>query len=204
MEEAGFIRDCLGYARARLSVFIPVWTWSSCQTTNPMTPSGMGLLVCGAGSRPLWCDKKDVPTGVNLNQYAGPGSLIRWHSENEPLFGPQNSPKLIASLSLWNSVEFKVRRRAPRGVTSLRFRLDHGDILVMGGLAQSEYEHCTASGLQGPRVNLTFRCGCAAHCVLSTRRRGGLCPPFMCARFSRAGSPRGLGLGEINGPLLGV
>ena len=28
------VRDLLGYARARLSVFIPVWTWSSCQTTN--------------------------------------------------------------------------------------------------------------------------------------------------------------------------
>ena len=30
----GNIRDRLGYARARLSVFIQVWTWSSCQTTN--------------------------------------------------------------------------------------------------------------------------------------------------------------------------
>ena len=30
----GYIRDCLGYARARLSMFIQVWTWSSSQTTN--------------------------------------------------------------------------------------------------------------------------------------------------------------------------
>ena len=52
--------------------------------------------------------KKDVPTGVNLNQYAGRGSLIRWHSDNEPLFGPQNSPKLIVSSCLGNSVEFMV------------------------------------------------------------------------------------------------
>ena len=36
-------------------------------------------------------------------------------------------------------------------------RLDCGVILVMDGLAQSEYEHCTASVLQGPRVNLTYR-----------------------------------------------
>ena len=35
--------------------------------------------------------------------------------------------------------------------------LDHGDLLVMDGPTQSEYVHCTASGLQGPRVNLTFR-----------------------------------------------
>ena len=97
-----------------------------------------------------------VPTGVNLNRYSGPGSFIRWHSDNEPLFGPQYSPKLIVSLSLWNSVEFKVRRRASGNVPSSTW-LDHGDVLVMDGPAQSEYEHCTASGLQGPRVNLIYR-----------------------------------------------
>ena len=51
---------------------------------------------------------------MNLNLYAGPGSFIRWHSDNEPLFGPQKLPKLIVSLSLGNSVEFMVRRRASR------------------------------------------------------------------------------------------
>ena len=53
-------------------------------------------------------------------------------------------------------MEFTVRRRASDNVPS-SIRLDHGDVLVMDGLAQSKYEHCTASGLQGPRVNLTFR-----------------------------------------------
>ena len=125
--------------------------------TNNATWDG----VIGLWSRvaPLlspWCARGNVPTGVNLNQYAGPGSNIRWHSDNEPLFGPQYSPKLTVSLSLGNSVEFKVRRRAPGEVPS-SIRLDHGDILVMDGLAQSEYEHCTVSGLQGPRDNLTYR-----------------------------------------------
>ena len=49
-----------------------------------------------------------------------------------------------------------MRRRASRNVSSST-RLDHGELLVMDGHAQSEYEHCTASELQGPRVNLTFR-----------------------------------------------
>ena len=93
---------------------------------------------------------------MNLNQCAGSGSFIRWHGDNEPLFGPQNLPKLIVSLSLGNSVEFMVRRRASGNVPS-SIRLDHGDVLVMDGLAQSEYEHCTASGLQGPRLDLTYR-----------------------------------------------
>ena len=49
-----------------------------------------------------------------------------------------------------------MRRRASGNVPS-SIRLDHGDVLVMDGLAQSKYEHCTASELQGPRVNLTCR-----------------------------------------------
>ena len=49
-----------------------------------------------------------------------------------------------------------MRRRASGDVPS-SIRLDHGDIVVMDGLTQSEYEHCTASVLQGPRVNLSYR-----------------------------------------------
>ena len=102
-----------------------------------------------------WCDKRELPTGVNLNHYDGSRSCVRWHSDNESLFGPRDSPKLIASLSLGNPVEFKVRR-VSNSVTS-SITLNHGDVLVMDGSAQSEYLHCTMPGLQGPRVNLTFR-----------------------------------------------
>ena len=126
------------------------------QTNNAIWDGVIGLWDRVAPLWSLWCARGNMPTGVNLNQYSGSGSYIRWHSDNEPLFGPQNSPKLIVSLSLRNSVKFKVRRRAPGEVES-SVRLDHGDILVMDGLAQSEYEHCAASGLQGSRINLTFR-----------------------------------------------
>ena len=98
-----------------------------------------------------WCGKKELPTGVNLNHYDGSGSCIRWHSDNEPLFGPQNAPKLIVSLSSGNPMEFKVRRVSDIVTSSVT--LNHGDILVM----ESEYLHCTMPGLQGPRVNLTHR-----------------------------------------------
>ena len=52
-------------------------------------------------------------------------------------------------------MEFKVRRE--QGKVPSLITLDHGDLLVLDCLTQSEYVHCTASGLQGPRVNLTFR-----------------------------------------------
>ena len=126
------------------------------QTNNAIWNGVIGLWGRVAPFLSPWCGLEDVPTGVNLNQYAVSGSFIRWHSDNEPLFGPQNSPKLIFSLSLGNSVEFMVRRRGSGNFPS-SIRLDHGDVRVMDGLAQSEYEHCTASGLQGPRVNLIYR-----------------------------------------------
>ena len=126
------------------------------QTNNAIWDGVIGLWGRVAPFLSPWCGKKDVPTGVNLNQYACSGSFNRWHSDNEPLFGPQNLPKLFVSLSLGNSVEFMVCRRASGNVPS-SIRLDHGDVLVMDGLAQSKYEHCTASGLQGPWVNLTYR-----------------------------------------------
>ena len=125
------------------------------QTNDAIWHGVIGLWERVAPLLSPFCAREELPTGVNLNQYSGPSSCIRWHSDNEPLFGPQNSPNLIVSMSLGNSVEFKVRRG--RGSVPSLITLDHGDLLVMDGLTQSEYVHCTASGLQGPRVNLTFR-----------------------------------------------
>ena len=103
-----------------------------------------------------WCAKGEVPTGVNLNRYAGDGSFIPWHCDNEGLFGSPGEPKVIVSMSLGHSVLFKLRRRAP-GKTVTQIWLDHGDLLVMDGLTQDEFQHSTASELEGPRVNLTYR-----------------------------------------------
>ena len=83
-----------------------------------------------------------------------------------------------------------MRRHAPSEVPS-SIRLDHGDILIMDGLAQSENEHRTVSALQGTRVNLTVRW---------VTQHTASCPPtgVMCCAltscvqgFSRAGSPSG-------------
>ena len=102
------------------------------QTNDAIWDGFVGLWRRVAPLLSPWCARVNVPTGVN--RYSGSGSCIPWHSDNEPLFGPQYSPKLIVSLSLGNSVEFMVRRRAPGKVPS-SIRLDHGDILVLDGLA---------------------------------------------------------------------
>ena len=98
-------------------------------------------------------------------------------------------------------MEFMVRRRALGKVPS-SIRLDHGDVLVMDGLAQSEYEHCTAPGLQGPRVNLSYRWVAqhTASCPLAGVV-GGVLPT--CAQCQPSQVPVGWGKGKINGLLLG-
>ena len=103
-----------------------------------------------------WCAEGEVPTGVNLNRYSGNGSCFPWHCDNEPLFGSPFEPKVIVSMSLGHSVLFKLRRRTSENTPS-QIRLDHGDLLVVDGLTQLEYVHSTASELEGPRVDLTFR-----------------------------------------------
>ena len=90
-------------------------------------------------------------------------------------------------------MEFQVRR-AP-GNFPFSIRLDHGDALVTDGPAQSEYEHCTASEPQGPRVNLTYRWVAqhTASCPLAGVV-GCLLPT--CAQGLVEPGSRGLGEGE--------
>ena len=79
--------------------------------TNDATWDGViGLWCRVAPFLSPWCGRRELPTGVNLNGYSGPSSCIRWHSDNEPLFGSQNLPELIVSVSLGHSVVFQVRR----------------------------------------------------------------------------------------------
>ena len=61
---------------------------------------------------------------------------------------------------------FQVHRRALSYVPS-SITLDHSDLQVMDGPAQMEYAHRTVSGLQGPRVNLTYRWVTLASCPLA-------------------------------------
>lgn len=88
------------------------------------------------------------------NLYRGGADSVAWHSDDEPELGPE---PLIASLSLGSTRAFKIRNRASRETTTIW--LEHGDLLVMSGRAQLDYEHAVPKTARevGPRINLTFR-----------------------------------------------
>ena len=47
-----------------------------------------------------WCNDWEEPTAVNVHLYRDPHSCVRWHSDDESLFGGKGVDKLIVSIHL--------------------------------------------------------------------------------------------------------
>ena len=104
-----------------------------------------------------WCAEGEVPTAANLNLYRGWKSCVGWHCDDEPLFGKCGDAKLIVSVSFGSSALFRWRRQSCSDGEGHLCWLGHGDILVMDGQCQDEFLHCTSSGRDLERINVTFR-----------------------------------------------
>ena len=91
---------------------------------------------------------------VLANRYRDGRDSMAWHSDNEPELGAQ---PVIASLSLGATRAFHLRHRTTR--QSVRLLLAHGDLLIMQGDSQRDWQHCIPKTARpvGERVNLTFR-----------------------------------------------
>lgn len=88
------------------------------------------------------------------NLYRDGRDSMGWHADDEPELG---SEPVIASLSLGATRMFRMRHRESRTVVDIA--LEHGSLLVMGGLMQKCWVHelpKTAKPV-GQRINLTFR-----------------------------------------------
>ena len=53
-----------------------------------------------------------MPTAANLNLYRRTDSCVRWHCDDEPLFGRVGSSKLIVSVSFGSLVSFKWKAKS--------------------------------------------------------------------------------------------
>ena len=104
-----------------------------------------------------WCADGDVPTCANLNYYGGPRSCVRWHSDDEVLFGGRGESKLIVSVSIGFSALFRWKPLPSPDCEADSTWWHHGDLLVMDGRCQDEYLHSTDPRLDGERVKKTFR-----------------------------------------------
>jgi len=95
---------------------------------------------------------------VLLNLYRDGRDGMGWHADDEPELGPQ---PVIASVSLGATRRFRLRHRR-RSDLSCALDLDHGDLLLMSGRTQHDWQHALAKTARpvGERINLTYRWVC--------------------------------------------
>lgn len=78
---------------------------------------------------------------------------VAWHGDQVARELPQ---ALVATVSLGEPRTFALRPKT--GGEAIRFRLGHGDLLVMGGTCQRTWDHAVPKVARaGPRIALMFR-----------------------------------------------
>jgi len=100
----------------------------------------------------------DFLNTVLINYYENENNSLAWHSDDEPELGPDNEKNiLVVSLSLGDSREFAIRSKDNK--ISSKVLLENGDLVIMYGNFQKEFEHSIpkAKNKKKLRVNLTYR-----------------------------------------------
>lgn len=117
-------------------------------TTNPMNPTLLTILATIENS-----------TGYSFNSvlcnlYRDGSDSNGWHADNEPELGKD---PIIASLSLGAIRRFDLKHNSSN--ETIKFNLNLGSILIMGGSIQHNWKHQIAKTKKvlSPRINLTFR-----------------------------------------------
>ncbi|MEJ7721774.1 MAG: alpha-ketoglutarate-dependent dioxygenase AlkB [Ilumatobacteraceae bacterium] len=93
---------------------------------------------------------------IGLNLYRDRHDSVAWHRDRHRRTVRQ---PVVAIVSVGDRRPFRLRPRG--GGAPVAFELGHGDLFVMGGSCQHDWEHtvpkCTAG--VGPRISITFRHG---------------------------------------------
>jgi alkylated DNA repair dioxygenase AlkB len=90
---------------------------------------------------------------IGFNRYRDGNDSVAWHGD---LRGPKLPEFNVAIVSVGERRPFRLRPRA--GGRSLSYDVGHGDLLVMGGACQHQWQHCVPKVRHaGPRISITFR-----------------------------------------------
>jgi alkylated DNA repair dioxygenase AlkB len=91
---------------------------------------------------------------VGANLYRDGRDSVAWHADRERY---HLEDPVVGILSTGAPRAFQLRPKS--GGRSLSWQLGQGDLLVMGGSCQHEYEHCVpkCAAAPGPRLSVMFR-----------------------------------------------
>ena len=118
------------------------------------------------GPTPLLDDVRQILTtryrrpfdSIGFNLYRDGHDSVAWHGDRHRKFV---TDPVVAILSIGQPRPLKLRRRRDQGGSgpSRSWDLGHGDLFVMGGACQHDWEHCVPKIRRGvgPRMSITFR-----------------------------------------------
>ena len=91
---------------------------------------------------------------IGFNLYRDGRDSVAWHSDRER-FEHEDPVVVIVSVGAARPL----RQRPIGGGGSSRWDLGHGDLLVMGGACQHDWQHCVpkVAHAEGPRLSIMFR-----------------------------------------------
>ena len=91
---------------------------------------------------------------IGYNLYRDGRDSVAWHGDRERF---THEDPVVAIVSVGAARNFMVRPRG--GGSSRTFSVGHGDLLVMGGACQHDWEHCVPKVARsvGPRLSIMFR-----------------------------------------------
>ncbi|HEY4333408.1 MAG TPA: alpha-ketoglutarate-dependent dioxygenase AlkB [Ilumatobacteraceae bacterium] len=97
---------------------------------------------------------------IGYNLYRDGRDSVAWHGDRERYV---HEDPIVAIVSLGSPRPFQLRPRG--GGRSITRRLGSGDLLVMGGACQHDWEHAVpkVAHASGPRLSIMFRHNLAAH-----------------------------------------
>jgi alkylated DNA repair dioxygenase AlkB len=95
---------------------------------------------------------------IGFNLYRDGHDSVAWHGDRHRHVV---TDPVVAIVSVGASRALRLRPRGGGGGASHRWDLGRGDLLVMGGACQHEWEHCVPKSRRsvGPRLSITFRHG---------------------------------------------
>jgi alkylated DNA repair dioxygenase AlkB len=105
--------------------------------------------------RTLLAKRYDEPyDSIGFNLYRDGNDSVAWHGDRHR---HRKVNPTVAIVSLGAPRPFRLRPRG--GGSSLSWQLGHGDLLVMGGACQHNWEHSVPKvrTVTGPRMSVTFR-----------------------------------------------
>ena len=123
--------------------------WQGDDRERPWTPRVLGV------RRALEALTGTSFSHVLFNRYRNGNDSVAWHSDREV---EHLALPVIASLTLGATRAFDLRpKTASSQIVSVD--LEHGDLIVMRGATQANWEHRVVKNrrIAGERINLTFR-----------------------------------------------